>query len=70
MLTDWFGDGKLVTFGFQFRSQVWPGDTIIAAGKIHAIISGTEPTVEIQIDTANQYGDLLGKGYAVARVAP
>jgi acyl dehydratase len=69
LLTDWVGDGMLTKFGFQFRRQVWPGDTVIAAGKISAIDAGIEPMAEIEIETVNQYGDLLGKGYAVTRLA-
>jgi acyl dehydratase len=69
MLTDWVGDGRLSKFGFQFRQQLWPGDTVIATGTVTAINPGAEPTVEIAIETRNQYGDMLGRGYATARLA-
>jgi peroxisomal enoyl-CoA hydratase 2 len=70
MLTDWVGDGRLTKFGFQFRRQVWPGDSVIATGMINAIGTGVEPLAEVDVQTTNQHGDLLGKGYAVARLAP
>jgi acyl dehydratase len=67
MLTDWLGDGRLRKFGFQFRRQVWPGDSVIAIGTVRAA-THAESTVDIDIETVNQNGELLGKGYAVAGV--
>jgi acyl dehydratase len=67
LITDWIGDGKLTKYGFQFRQQLWPGDSVIAAGTVRAVNNGM---VEIDIETTNQHGALLGKGYAVARVTP
>jgi acyl dehydratase len=66
MLTDWVGDGRLSTFGFQFRQQVWPGDAVIASGEITAVADGV---AEIALEARNQHGDLLGKGYAAARLS-
>jgi acyl dehydratase len=63
MLTDWVGDGRLTKFGFQFRQQVWPGDSIVARGQV-AAIKGDR--VEISLNTANQHGAVLGIGYAEA----
>jgi acyl dehydratase len=70
MLTDWVGDGALTKFGFQFRSQLWPGDTVIATGTISAITQRPSPEAQIEIEAKSQRGELLGKGYAVARLAP
>jgi acyl dehydratase len=70
MVTDWVGDGKLAKFGFQFRRQVWPGDAVIAAGTVRAVNGAAAPTAEIDLETTNQHGELLGKGYVVARIAP
>jgi len=68
MLTDWFGDGMLKKFGFQFRRQVWPGDAVVAKGRVTALSNAADPTADIEIETCNQHGQLLGKGYAVARL--
>jgi acyl dehydratase len=65
MLTDWVGDGRLTRFGFQFRQQVWPGDSVIATGVVRETRDGV---TEIDIETRNQHGDLLGKGYASAKL--
>jgi acyl dehydratase len=65
MLTDWVGDGALTRFGFQFRQQVWPGDSVIASGVVREVTDGV---AEIDVETHNQHGDLLGKGYATARL--
>src|SRR5947199_6029474 len=29
-LTDWVGDGNLTKYGVRFKSQVWPGDHLVA----------------------------------------
>ena len=30
VLTDWVGDGRLLSYGVRFVKQVWPGDTLTA----------------------------------------
>ena len=30
VLTDWVGEGELVTYGARFTGQVWPGDSLTA----------------------------------------
>jgi acyl dehydratase len=67
MITDWVGDGKLTKYGFQFRRQVWPGDSVSATGTIRAVTDGV---ADIEVETTNQIGELLGKGYAAARLEP
>lgn len=63
-VTDLVGDGRLKTFGFQFRRQVWPGDSLFAA----IAITATEPAVALALSVTNQHGGLVGKGYATAAV--
>ena len=62
-LTDWLGDGRLRTFGFQFRRQVWPGDSLYAALEI-ARLDGALATLALTV--TNQHEQLVGKGYATA----
>jgi acyl dehydratase len=70
MLTDWVGDGRLVKFGFQFRQQIWPGDSVVAEATVGTIAEGTEPQVDLDLEVRNQNGALLGKGYAAVRSNP
>ncbi len=32
ILTDWAGDGRLLSYGARFEKQVWPGDALTAPG--------------------------------------
>jgi acyl dehydratase len=70
-LTDWVGDGRLTTFGVQFRKQVWPGDTLVTTTIVREI-GGTEaePTVHLDVSTRNQDGDVVLTGTASARIDP
>jgi acyl dehydratase len=66
-LTDWVGDGRLRTFGVQFRGQVWPGDTLTTTITVRALadVDG-EPVAELDVVTRNQQGDLVLTGSASA----
>jgi acyl dehydratase len=68
LLTDWLGDGVLRSFGVRFVSQVWPGDTLTARGRVTAIepLGGGGGRVEIEIVTANQRGEPVVTGRATA----
>src|SRR6202161_666008 len=37
LVTDWVGDGRLLSLGSRFERQVWPGDTLTATATIDAI---------------------------------
>src|ERR1700694_957443 len=37
LLTDWVGDGRLLSYGARFVKQVWPGDTLTAVAEVTAI---------------------------------
>jgi acyl dehydratase len=63
-LTDWVGDGVLRTFGFQFRRQVWPGDSLFARLEITAVAE--QGTATFALGVENQHGETVGKGYATA----
>lgn len=67
-VTDFVGDGTLRNFGFQFRRQVWPGDSIFAELTVAAVGGGETPLVDIELIVTNQHGQLVGKGYAKAAI--
>ncbi len=69
LLTDWLGDGVLARYGVRFVSQVWPGDTLTARGKVVSVEpDGAEALVEIELVTVNQDGRPVVTGNATARL--
>jgi acyl dehydratase len=68
-LTDWVGDGRLRTFGVQFRGQVWPGDSLTTTMTVRALRDADgESLVDLDVATRNQNGDVVLTGTASARV--
>ena len=69
MLTNWVGDGRLTEFGVDFRSQVWPGDSLTAKAKVEAIREENgEILIDLAVTTVNQDGAVVVKGSATARI--
>ena len=71
MVTDLVGDGRLLTFGGRFTSQVFPGDDLTVTATVVAVrAGGDEPVVELSMQTVNQNAAEVFSGYATARVDP
>jgi acyl dehydratase len=70
MLTDLVGDGRLLSFGGRFTSQVWPGDDLTTTATVQALGSDDagRPTVDLAVSTTNQDGAEVFVGYATARI--
>jgi acyl dehydratase len=69
MLTDYVGDGRLVTFGGRFTSQVWPGDSLTAIATVTSVeVAEGRSTVHLEIATKNQHGADVFTGTATAIV--
>ena len=69
MLTNWVGDGRLKTFGLDFRSQVWPGDTLTATAIVTEIAEEDgDQVVKADVTTSNQNGQVVAIGYALAKI--
>ena len=70
MVTNYVGDGRLRSFGGQFRAQVWPGDTLTARAEVVDIRNDDEGArvVELRISTTNQDGLEVFAGEATAAV--
>ncbi|MEP0204010.1 MAG: MaoC/PaaZ C-terminal domain-containing protein [Halioglobus sp.] len=69
MLTDYVGDGRLTKFGVRFTSQVWPGDDLEASATFEGLEESAEGTLaNFAVETINQDGAVVLKGYAQARV--
>jgi acyl dehydratase len=69
MLTDLVGDGRLLSFGGRFTSQVWPGDDLSATATVESV--GEQdggPAVELTVTTRNQDGVAVFVGRATARI--
>ena len=71
LVTDWVGDGRLLSLGSRFERQVWPGDTLTATATVESIDeSGDGPVVQLSLQTVNQSGDRVLSGTASARLDP
>jgi len=71
LLTDWVGDGRLLSYGARFVKQVWPGDTLTARAEVTALRDTDEgPVADFKVETANQNGDVVLSGTASARLDP
>jgi acyl dehydratase len=68
VVTDFIGDGRLRKFGFQFRQQVWPGDSLFAAVAVTGVTNEAVSSATLAISVTNQHGQLIGSGYADATV--
>ena len=69
MLTNYVGDGRLTKYGVRFTNQVWPGDTLHATATVEDVgRENGETVVNLQVETKNQDGLVVVKGYAAARV--
>jgi acyl dehydratase len=71
MLTDLVGDGRLLSYGGRFTSQVWPGDDLTTTATVEAVHDGGDgdgPSVDLVLSTVNQDGAEVFSGHASARV--
>ena len=56
VLTDWFGDGKLLRYGVRFLKQVWPGDRLVAKATAPMRLEG-DPSLQRTVDVPVLRGD-------------
>ncbi len=71
MLTNYVGDGRLVTYGVRFTSQVWPGDTLVAKATVENFREEDgQFLVDLSVSTTNQDGNVVISGSATARIDP
>jgi acyl dehydratase len=69
VLTDWVGDGRLLSYGVRFTKQVFPGDTLTTTVTVTDIgVEGGVGVVSLAVSTRNQDGDEVVSGYATARL--
>jgi acyl dehydratase len=71
LLTDWVGDGRLLSYGVRFEKQVWPGDTLTATATVESIDDrDDEKVASFTVVTVNEGGDRVLSGTASARLDP
>lgn len=71
LLTDTLGDGRLLSYGGRFTSQVFPGDTLQAVATVEDVDTGGEaPVVTLKVETSNQDGVVVFSGQATGRLDP
>jgi acyl dehydratase len=70
MLTDFVGDGQLVSFGGRFGGLVKPGDTLTARAEVVGFDHQEgQPVVMLSLSTTNSKEEEVFTGYAIARCA-
>ncbi len=65
VVTDWFELESIESFGVRFRSQVFPGDSIVGTGEI-VDDESDDGRVEVDLEATNQRGETLLTGSATA----
>jgi acyl dehydratase len=71
LLTDWAGDGRLLSYGVRFEKQVWPGDTLTATATVDSIEDAGDGNVaSFSVVTVNEAGERVLSGTAKARLDP
>ena len=69
LLTDWVGDGRLLTFGVRFIAQVWPGDTLTGRATVQGVREDNgRHIVDLELEVTNQDGTRVITGTASALV--
>lgn len=69
LLTTLAGPENILRYGVRFKSQVWPGDTLLARATVTDVRQ--EPTgvrVELELTTSNADDAVVLSGYATVRV--
>lgn len=66
-LTDYVGDGRLLSFGGRFKAQVWPGDRLTAAVTVSSL-RPDDAAVDLDVVVRNESGGEVFAGYASARI--
>ena len=67
--TDWLGADNVRTYGFQFREQVWPGDTLTCQGTVTKRYEADgERRVDLDLACTRQDGSTAIKGWATFAV--
>jgi acyl dehydratase len=60
VLTDWFGDDRLVVYDARFVRQVWSGDTLTATGsRFRAAGDHASGLANVSVVTRNQAGEVV-----------
>jgi len=67
MLTDYVGDGRLLSFGGRFKAQVWPGDRLTASATVTGL-RADDSAADFSVSVQNESGVSVFEGYASARV--
>ena len=69
MLTNYVGDGRLMSFGVRFTSQVFPGATLTATTTVTGLREDNDThIVDLDVSTTDEQGVEVVKGTASARV--
>ena len=71
MVTDLVGDGRLLTFGGRFTSQVYPGNDLTTTATVGTVREDSgDNIVELSLQTVDQDHVEVFSGYTTALVDP
>ncbi len=71
ILTDTLGDGRLLSYGGRFTSQVFPGDDLKTVATVESIDSADDGgVIHLTVETSNQDGVVVFSGQASGRLDP
>jgi acyl dehydratase len=63
--TDLLGQDNVRRFRVQFREQVWPGDTLVASGKVSQVYEADEePRIDLDLTMTREGGGVAILGIA------
>jgi acyl dehydratase len=67
VLTDWAGDGRLLSYGARLLKPVWPGDTLVARAEVTGISAEDGRYIaDLSVHTRNQHDQIVLSGTARA----
>ena len=67
MLTNYLGDGRIVSYGVRFTNIVYPGDALRATATVEEVAAGL---VKLAVETTKADGTVVLSGYATGRIDP
>lgn len=71
ILTDTLGDGRLMSYGGRFTSQVFPGDDLKTVATVESIDPADDGgVIHLTVETSNQDGVVVFSGQASGRLDP
>lgn len=70
LVAEWFGPRQVTAFETRFENPLFPGDAITVAAEIVELDTTAEqPTLELDLESTNQDGEVLVSGTATVELS-